>query len=96
MLRISSLAPFYHRGQILHNKHMTGTLEEQLIMFPRSRKDDVMDIMAYVVELLMEGGAFGFEWIDPDGGTPEEIEAEYEALEAGMAKMPPLRNWRVA
>lgn len=50
--RIKGLVPFYRQGQVYHNKTACGPLESQLLAFPRSKKFDVMDATAYVIEML--------------------------------------------
>ena len=56
--RIAALVPFYRKGQVFHNKTACGALEAQLLSFPRAKKDDVSDAMAYIVELLEMGERF--------------------------------------
>ena len=53
--RIRSLIPFYRRGLIYHNKGVSGALEAQLVTFPYSKHDDIMDALAYAVPLLDAG-----------------------------------------
>ena len=89
--RISMLNPLYRLGYIWHNKNVTHTLENQLLSFPKSKRDDVMDALAYVVEML----ELGERYFAPDttkGEVPEDdefagLEKEYE---------PSLKNWRAA
>jgi len=50
--RIAQMAPFYRKGQVFHNKLVTGPLEAQLLSFPRSKRWDCMDAEAYFIELL--------------------------------------------
>jgi hypothetical protein len=89
--RIAMLNPLYRLGYIYHNKNVSHTLENQLMAFPKSKRDDVMDAVAYVVELL----ELGERYFAPDntaGEMPEEdefadLEKEYE---------PAIKNWRAA
>lgn len=53
--RIAALVPFYRKGLIFHNKQISGGLEAQLLSFPRSKRDDIMDAFADIVYLLEEG-----------------------------------------
>lgn len=53
--RIKMLVPFYRQGYIYHNIRCCGGLEGQLLAFPRSRRDDIMDGLAYIVELMHLG-----------------------------------------
>ena len=53
--RIAALVPFYRKGLIFHNKQISGGLEAQLLSFPRSKRDDIMDAFADIVFLLEEG-----------------------------------------
>jgi hypothetical protein len=70
--RIPALIPLYRRGQIYHNKSVCIPLEAQLLSFPRSRRFDIMDALAYVVELLEVGMKYFYS--DSD----EEPVDEYE------------------
>ena len=53
--RIAALVPFYRKGLIYHNKQISGGLEAQLLSYPRSKRDDIMDAFADIVFLLEEG-----------------------------------------
>ena len=52
--RIKALNPWYKQGIVYHNPSpaISGKLEAQLLSFPRSKKDDVMDAVAYVNEVF--------------------------------------------
>lgn len=73
--RIAWLAPYYRQGYIYHNKTACGKLEQQLLTFPRSKKFDVMDAAAYIVEVMEKEGMY-FDPMD----LPEDI-SEYDELE---------------
>lgn len=53
--RIAALVPFYRKGLIFHNRAISGGLEAQLLSFPRSKRDDIMDAFADIVYLLEQG-----------------------------------------
>ena len=53
--RVASLVPFYRRGDIYHNKACCGALEAQLLWFPKAKRIDIADALAYIVHLLEEG-----------------------------------------
>jgi len=53
--RVGALASFYRTGQIEHNRRACRLLEEQLMGFPKSRRWDLMDALAYIVPLMEEG-----------------------------------------
>ena len=72
--RAAWLVPFYRRGQVYHNKGVTGPLEAQLLSFPRNKRWDCIDATAYVVKLLEEGERYFFAKVD---NAPEE---EYAKL----------------
>jgi hypothetical protein len=75
--RIASLIPFYRKGQVFHNSANCVLLETQLLSYPLSKRWDVMDAFAYVVEIL-EMGLRYFEAEDgPVLETAEEIEREF-------------------
>jgi hypothetical protein len=89
--RISALIPFYRLGFVYHNKNVCGALEKQLMSFPRSKKDDIMDALAYTVEMLELGERYF---------VPEEknSEAEFKDLmkDDFDEEFKPLNDWRTA
>lgn len=92
--RIAMLNPLYRMGFVYHNKNVTQVLESQLIAFPKSKRDDVMDALAYVVEML----ELGERYFTPDDShfedSDEDIEAEFALLEKDSETV--IKNWRVA
>ncbi len=95
--RIRTLLPFYRRGHVYHNPTCCGTLEQQLMSFPYSKKKDVMDCMAYITPMLDEGGCFFM----PEGWQDEEEEAaldrEMELLEEEEEMYEDtIQDWRYA
>lgn len=86
--RIRAMRPFYRMGFVYHNKGVCNQLEAQLISFPHSKKKDVMDAVAYVVEMLEIGERY---WV-PKEEDVVDIETEYAELD----NEPPIDNWRVA
>jgi hypothetical protein len=82
--RIAALVPFYRQGYVFHNKQCCGGLEGQLLSFPRSRLWDIMDALAYVVE-MMEIGERYFE--PPEQDDPED---EFKELDYDKA----VNDWR--
>jgi hypothetical protein len=91
--RIEALVPFYRLGFVYHNSNVCSPLEAQLLSFPRSKRDDLMDALAYVVEMLELGERY---FIPKDDGT--DIEDEYKDLEdADIGPvLPKLADWRIA
>lgn len=86
--RIAALAPFYRQGFIFHNKQCCADLEAQLLAFPKARLWDIMDGLAYVVEML----ELGERYFQP----PEEFddpEEEYAELEGEYE--PAIDGWRI-
>lgn len=53
--RVSMLAPLYRGGHMFHNKQCCGPLERQLFSFPRPKRWDLMDALAYLPKLLEIG-----------------------------------------
>lgn len=88
-LRVKELVPYYRGGYIYHNKSCAtiSKLEQQLLMFPRSALWDLMDCLAYIIEML----ELGERYFSPSD-NPSDIEAEYKELEYEEA----VSNWRVA
>lgn len=71
--RIKALIPLYRRGYIYHNKAVCRILETQLLTFPNSKFDDAMDAIAYLAEMLSEGGRYFMpEDIDPIGFVDDD------------------------
>lgn len=91
--RIAALVPFYRLGFVYHKKGVCETLEQQLLSFPKSKKDDVMDAVAYIVEMLELGERY-FVPHDSEGKGEEEfkevMEDDYPDEEPAMA------GWRTA
>jgi hypothetical protein len=75
--RVAWLAPFYRQGYITHNKAVSEKYEQQLLTFPRSKKWDVMDAAAYIVE-VMEKEAIYFDPMDSPDDTDEFAQLENE------------------
>lgn len=86
--RIASLSPFYRQGYIYHNRMCCGKLEAQLLGFPRSKMWDVMDAVAYIVEML----ELGERYFTPSDQSDNDPESEYEELDYED----PLEGWRFA
>jgi hypothetical protein len=86
--RITGLIPYYRQGYIYHNELECAKLEGQLMGFPRSKLWDVMDALAYIVELL----ELNAEYFDPEdfdaSGSDEE---EYKELDNDSL----IKNWRI-
>ncbi len=79
--RVSALVPFYRQGYIYHNPSCSGGLETQLMSFPRSKKWDIMDATAYIVEIL----ELDQHYFDPIDLSEDDIEKEYVDIEDDKA-----------
>jgi predicted phage terminase large subunit-like protein len=86
--RIKELVPYYRGGYIYHNATCATIkkLESQLLMFPRSALWDLMDCLAYIVEML----ELGERYFSPKD-NPDDIESEYNELDYEK----PISNWRL-
>ena len=73
--RIAGLLPFYRQGEVYHNKTACGGLEAQLMSYPRSKRWDCMDALAYIVPLLEKGERYFFS------KDEKATEAEFATLE---------------
>uniref|UniRef100_A0A6M3XVB9 Putative terminase n=1 Tax=viral metagenome TaxID=1070528 RepID=A0A6M3XVB9_9ZZZZ len=89
--RVGQLAPYYRQGYVYHNQSCCGGLEAQLMSFPRSKLWDIMDALAYFIEVLELGNRY-FE--PPPSDEYEDPEAEFRDLEGEYD--PPIENWRYA
>ncbi len=87
--RVRELVPYYRGGYIYHNASCSGikVLEQQLLMFPRSKLWDLMDAEAYIIEMLELGERYFSPKEDPNDVESEYKELDYEPL---------IENWRVA
>ena len=85
--RVKELVPYYRGGYLYHNASCATTkrLEQQLLMFPRSALWDLMDCLAYIIEML----ELGERYFSPKE-NPNDIESEYKELEYDE----PISNWR--
>lgn len=86
-LRVKELVPYYRGGYIYHNASCTGIkkLEQQLLMFPRSKLWDLMDAEAYIIEML----ELGERYFSPKEDI-NDLEAEYKELTYDR----PIEEWR--
>lgn len=77
-LRVKELVPYYRGGYIYHNASCATIrkLEQQLLMFPRSALWDLMDCLAYLIEML----ELGERYFSP-AEDPHDVEAEYAELD---------------
>jgi len=52
-MRIKGLQPLYANNRILHNKDMKNNnyLEDELLRFPKGKNDDVIDALAYMIDI---------------------------------------------
>lgn len=52
--RIKALQPLYENGKVFHNKTLANNiyLEDELIRFPRSTHDDIIDALAYSLDII--------------------------------------------
>jgi len=87
-LRVKELVPYYRQGYVYHNASLSTTkrLEQQLLFFPRSALWDIMDCLAYVIEMLEIGERY---FSPPD--EFEDAEREFAELEYED----PIDGWRV-
>lgn len=52
--RIKGLQPLYENGKVFHNKSLPNNiyLEDELVRFPRSTHDDIIDALAYAPDVI--------------------------------------------
>ncbi len=75
--RVGALVPYYRQGLIYHNANNCAALEAQLLAYPRSKRWDIMDALAYVIELLDIGNRF----FDPPEDEIEDLDYDDEEIE---------------
>jgi len=87
--RIATLAPNYRIGYMYHNKSNCQSLELQLLWFPKSKRLDIMDALAYI-NLVMEQE---FIYFDPSNKEDDFSElGEFDELENDLILSD---EWRV-
>lgn len=84
--RVAALAPYYRQGFIKHNPRVSQPLEAQLMAFPRPRRWDIMDALAYIIEMLDIGDQY-FESPDED---PDDEEFLFD-----FPNEPEISDWRI-
>lgn len=85
--RIAAMVPYYRQGRVYHNPACSHKLEMQLIEFPRPKKWDVMDCLAYFVQMLDRGE----RWFEP---PDEDLDSDDIALSALYDEMEEPRKWQ--
>jgi hypothetical protein len=85
--RIVQLVPFYRQGEIWHNRVIAGPLEAQLIPFPRSKRVDIIDALAYMIQML----EMGMRYFGPPD-VSDDPEEEFRELEG--TNLESLGSWR--
>jgi predicted phage terminase large subunit-like protein len=52
--RIKGLQPLYENGKIFHSRNLANNiyLEDELVRFPRSSHDDIIDALAYALDII--------------------------------------------
>ncbi len=79
--RVGALSPLYREGLVYHNKTACIALEGQLLSYPKSKRWDIMDAEAYIVELLDTGDLY-FSTDDSDFEDPDDvIDAEMKMID---------------
>lgn len=94
--RIAQLAPLYRMGAIYHHpdKKIHGPLETQLLTFPRGKKDDLVDMEAYFIEMFNIGGRFfALPERDDEAAIQEELAMLADMDKEDSAALGP---WRYA
>lgn len=91
--RAAALVPYYRQGLVWHNMIATGPLEAQLLSFPRSKRWDCIDVLAYVIILMEKLGIYFHHqsWQEyVDNTAQPELESAM-----GMDFSKPLEGWRI-
>ena len=101
----AALVPLYHGGKIYHPKlhPLTKKLEEQLIHYPRAKRKDLIDALAYVAGMMHKGERyFANQTVVRQARQGNYLPGglDYRAEEASLRKligkdMPEIPNWRV-
>jgi predicted phage terminase large subunit-like protein len=95
-LRVGALAYFYRVGAIWHNERIDvrGTLETQLLSFPRSKYWDMMDCFANCIELFDLGERNFTQEVPEVYGLDKHKMDEFEILELSYKSEPKFTGWR--
>lgn len=87
--RIKQLSPYFRRDEIWLNEAIAHLITAQLIPFPRSKRKDLVDALAYLLQMLEIGNRY-FLPPDPPGDDPE---AEFKELENEYLE--PVVGWEI-
>lgn len=79
--RAKQLIPFYRQGVIYHNETIAGLIETPLLSFPRPKKWDAIDTVAYIIQMLEQGGRYFSQDNIDDCDDPLNLELEYAKLD---------------
>ena len=67
------LVPFYRKGLVFHNKNISLELEAELLSFPRSKRNDVMDAFADIIWLMDNGERYFYPMGKPSKNEEEKM-----------------------
>lgn len=88
--RSGGLIPLYRNKLVWHNSATCGSLEKNLMQWPRPEEWDEIDAVSGIIFAMEEGERFlGVEETET---TPEEVEAEYKELDYDEDEMVPLQG----
>jgi hypothetical protein len=79
--RSGGLVPLYKQGHVFHNKEECGSLEENLMLWPRPSEWDEIDALAGVLYVLEEFEEYFTPINEPDTFDKVGVEHEYDDLE---------------
>jgi hypothetical protein len=85
--RIRALLPYYRQGLVYHNRVGTLAYEQQLISFPKSKRKDIMDAAAYIVQMLELGNIYFQSGLKTE--DEYDVEEEYKDIKYDA----PLDDW---
>jgi hypothetical protein len=85
--RVAALVPYYRLHRVYHNRATCGELELQLLGFPRPRAWDIMDALAYIVEMTEIGQRYMVDETKPETEDDEEAYDRFEEKCAAMLEL---------
>ena len=91
--RVAALGWYYRNKLVWHNQDECGPLEDQLVLYPRSKYWDLMDALAYLIEMKEFGSRYFQPSDSDDDEDEEEISKEYAELDPDNRMS---ANWRIA
>ncbi len=86
--RAAALIPYYRQGLVSHNPTCCGQLEQNLLMYPKPKLWDIIDALAFIIEVMEMGDRYFEQTEDPQNVESEYDDIQYDDVEEGWRICP--------